>query len=176
LVKIDIGCGSKKQEGHIGLDRIAFEGVDHVLEIGRDPWPFDDGSVDEAYSSHCVEHLTSEERVHFANELYRSLKPGGKCTLIVPHWASCRAYGDPTHQWPPVSEFWFYYLSKKWRDENAPHTDRDNWDKGFSCDLEATWGYGMHPSLGTRNAEYQQFAVNNYKEAVSDIHATLTRS
>lgn len=177
LVRIDIGCGSKKKEGFIGLDRIKFEGVDHVLDIGAKRWPFADGSVSEAYTSHFVEHLTSIERVHFCNELYRVLTLGGQCTLIVPHWSSSRAYGDPTHQWPPIGEFWFYYLSRKWRldDGNAPHTDIKYWPKGFNCDFECTWGYGMNSMLITRNAEYQQFALNFYKEAIQDVHATLTK-
>src|SRR6266550_1709464 len=111
VVKIDLGCGTKKQDGHIGLDKIRFPGVDHVLDIGKAKWPFKAGTVDEAFTSHFVEHLGSVERIHFVNELFRVLKVGGKCTLIVPHWSSSRAYGDPTHQWPPVGEFWFYYLS-----------------------------------------------------------------
>jgi hypothetical protein len=157
------------------MDRIAFEGVDHVLEVGRDRWPFEDGSVAEAYTSHFVEHLTAVERVYFCNELHRVLVAGGKCTVIVPHWASCRAYGDPTHQWPPVSEFWFYYLSREWRALNAPHTDAKHWPQGFDCDFEVTWGYGMNPMILARNAEFQQFALNFYKESIQDIHATLTK-
>lgn len=182
-LRIDLGCGSKKQQGFIGLDRIAFDGVDHVLELGCDRWPFEDNSVAEAYTSHFVEHLTALERVHFCNELHRVLKPGGKCTLIVPHWGSCRSYGDPTHQWPPISEFWFYYLNREWRlgdpkkklEANAPHTDKKFWNDGFDCDFDCTWGYGMSPALATRNTEFQQFALNYYREAVLDIHATLTK-
>jgi hypothetical protein len=33
----------------------------------------------------------------------------------------------------------------------------------------------MHPSLHVRNTEYQQFALQNYKEAAQDMQATLTR-
>jgi Methyltransferase domain len=174
-IKIDLGCGPHKQDGFIGLDRITFPGVDKVCDLGRDRWPFADGSVDEAFTSHFVEHLDAVERVHFANELHRVLVPGGKCTLIVPHWSSSRAYGDPTHKWPPMGEMWFMYLNQKWRNENAPHTDIKHWKQGFKCDLEATWGYGMNPVFGGRNVEFQQFAMNHYKEAVFDIHATLTK-
>lgn len=174
-IKIDLGCGPNKQKDHIGLDQYKFSDVDHILDLGWEAWPFADRSVDEAYSSHFVEHLTAVQRIHFCNELHRVLVPKGKCTLIVPHWGSCRAYGDPTHQWPPMGEFWFYYLSKEWRATNAPHTDRKQWALGYDCDFEATWGYAMHPSIATRNAEFQQFALNHYREAVSDIHATLTK-
>lgn len=174
LVKIDLGCGKMKREGFIGVDSIAFEGVDVVANL-NEKWPFEDNSVDEAHASHVVEHFTAVERVHFINELYRVLKKGGYATIICPHWASCRAYGDPTHQWPPVSEFWFYYLSREWRSTQAPHTDKNVWDKGYDCDFEATWGYGIHPAVQLRNPEQQEYAVNFYKEAIQDIHATLTK-
>jgi hypothetical protein len=174
-VKIDIGCGKTKKEGFIGLDQYPFEGVDHVVALGRDPLPFGDGTVEEAHASHFIEHLTQTERCQLMNELYRVMKPGAKMAMIVPHWGSTRAYGDPTHQWPPISEMWFYYLSKAWRDQNAPHTDKANWPQGYGCDFEATWGYSLHQSLLVRNQEYQQFALNHYREAAQDIHATLTR-
>ena len=168
-MKLDFGCGKNKREGFEGVDSRPFEGVDHVVDLTTTPWPWENESVDEAHASHFVEHLTATQRIDFVNELYRVLKPGASCSVIVPHWASCRAYGDLTHQWPPVSEFWFYYLSKEWRDSQAPHNDK------YTCDFTATWGYSMRPDLLVRNQEHQQFAVGNYKEAVQDIVATLTK-
>lgn len=167
-LKLDLGCGKSKREGFIGVDCHKFDGVDQVVDL-RKPWPWADGSVTEVHCSHFVEHLTAPERIHFVNELYRVLVPGGKCTLITPHWASCRAYGDLTHQWPPVSEFWFFYLSKSWRDVNAPHNDQ------YVCNFDATWGYGLQPEYGSRNQEHQQYAMAHYKEAITDIFATLTK-
>lgn len=173
-IRIDLGAGPNKREGFLGVDQHAFPGVDVVADL-RQQWPWVDGSVAEAHTSHFVEHLTGVERVHFANELYRVLEPGGKCLMIVPHWASCRAYGDPTHQWPPVSEFWFYYLSKEWRAGNAPHTDISIDPKGFNCDFDIQWSYNIRPDLLARNQEYQQFAISNHKEVCQDIVATLTK-
>jgi SAM-dependent methyltransferase len=169
LKRLDFGCGPHPREGFEGVDVRSFDGkVTHVLDL-RKPWPWKDGSVAEAHASHFVEHLTASERVHFVNELYRVLVPGGKCTIITPNWSSCRAYGDVTHQWPPVSEFWYYYLLKEWRAINAPHND------GYTCDFDATWGWSLHPSLLTRNAEFQQDALTWHKEAGQDLIATLTR-
>lgn len=174
-MKIDLGCGPNKKEGFVGVDQYAFPGVDHVVDLTKDRLPFEAETVEEVHASHFVEHLTAPERCHLLNELHRVMKPGAKMTMIVPHWGSNRAYGDPTHQWPPISEMWFYYLKKEWRMSQAPHTDKSNWPQGYDCDFEATWGYSMHPSLQTRNAEYQQFAMNFYREGAQDIHATLTR-
>lgn len=174
--RLDLGCGINKAPGCSGVDSRPFEGVDIVLDLTAKEndefvtWPWDDNSVEFVHSSHFVEHLDADERIHFVNELYRILKPGGQASLVVPHWASCRAYGDLTHKWPPVSEFWFYYLKKEWRDANAPHNDF------YTCDFEVTWGYNLHQELLVRNQEYQTFAMTFYKEAAQDIVATLTKN
>jgi Methyltransferase domain len=173
LLKLDFGCGPNKREGFLGVDAIAFPNVDVVLDVTQTPWPWSDNSVEEAHASHFVEHLTGAQRQTFCNELFRVLIPGGKCTIITPHWASCRAYGDPTHMWPPVSEFWFYYLNKTWRAANAPHTDADHVPGGFNCDFDATWGYSIREDLNNMNQERQQFALQNYKEVCQDTIATL---
>jgi hypothetical protein len=174
-MKIDLGCGSTKREGFLGADQYPMPGVDVVCDLGTERWPWDDGSVEEAHSSHFLEHLAAGQRIHFANELYRVLAPGAACTLIVPHWGSCRAYGDMTHQWPPVSEFWFYYLSAEWRKANAPHTDAEWNPSGYTCDFECTWGYSMHAALAARNVEHQQYAMQWFKEAIQDVQANLKK-
>lgn len=173
LLKLDFGCGPNKREGFHGVDATDFAGVDTVCDLTKTPWHWADNSVSEAHASHFVEHLTAWQRVAFWNELYRVLVPNGTAQIIVPHWASCRAYGDPTHQWPPVSEFAFYYLNKQWRLANAPHSDISVRPDGFNCDLEAVWGNGMRPDIQARNPEYQQFAMANYKEAITDLYVTV---
>jgi ubiquinone/menaquinone biosynthesis C-methylase UbiE len=169
-IRLDIGCGKTKQEGWVGIDVIAFDGVDHVMNAGTERWPFEDGSVDEAKASHFLEHLKPDERIHFVNELFRVLKFGGKCQVIVPHWGSTRAYGDMTHQWPPVVEFWFYYLNKEWRAVNAPHNDK------YTCDFDSSWGYSTHPMLNTRSQEFQQWALQFYREAAQDLMAMIVKT
>lgn len=174
-MKLDIGCGPNPKEGHEGVDQYAFGGkVKHVMDVRKTPWKWKDSSVEEIHTSHFLEHLTALERVSFMNECYRVLKPGGKISFSVPHWASVRAYGDPTHQWPPVSEMWFFYLKKDWRDANAPHTDAAHFKHGFKCNFEVQYGYSMNPNLAPRCEEFRQFALENYKEAAQDIVGTMT--
>ena len=178
-LKVDFGCGPNKREGFVGVDQYPFDGKVDIVGDVTDPhfwgtrWERD--SIDEAHASHFVEHLTAKQRIVFFNGLWRAMKPGAQATIIVPHWASTRAYGDPTHQWPPVSEMSFFYLDKEWRAANAPHTDAEHWPAGFDCDFTATWGYGLHQSLHAWNPERQQYAISYYKEAASDLHATITK-
>ena len=173
-LRLDIGCGPNKRDGFHGVDAIAFKNVDTVLDI-RQAWPWAEGSVDEIHCSHCIEHFDAPERVHVYNEMFRVLKVGGKATLIAPAWSSGRAYGDPTHKWPPISGFAFFYLLKSWRMQNAPHSDFEHWPLGYTCDFDVTWGFGLHPQVLARNQEYQQFALTFYTEAAQDIIATLAK-
>lgn len=175
IMKLDIGCGKNKKEGFHGVDQYAMEGVDTVLNVGEEKWIWEDGSVEEINASHFLEHLTQKQRIHFMNEAYRVLKEGGKATIITPHWCSNRAYGDLTHQWPPVAEMFYYYLKESWRDEQAPHTDSKWNPDGYKCNFDATWGYSMHPEIVQRSQEYQGLALNFWKEAAQDLHATLVK-
>jgi hypothetical protein len=192
LFKLDFGCGKNKQPGFHGVDRIAFDGVDTVLNVveprfphtasGFCPWPWADSSVDEAYSSHFVEHLTSAERCHFFNELWRVLKPDAKATIITPHWSNARAYGDPTHVWPPISEWFYLYLNKAWREVNAPHVDMVSignlhlTQAAYSCNFEGgcvTTVNTQHPELMGKNVEAQNYATRNFINVNVDAYATL---
>jgi len=167
-LKLDLGCGPNPKEGFVGVDVRDF-GQEIVCDL-RDRWKWEDNSVDEVYCSHFVEHLTATERIHFANELYRVLKPGAKAEIIVPHWSSGRAYGDLTHQWPPVSEHWLLYLSRDWRVANAIHTD-----DYYTCDFVVTWGFMLDGYIVLKNQEFQQFAARYYREACQDLISTWTK-
>lgn len=168
-LKLDLGCGPNKREGFIGVDERQFDGKVDVVTDLRKKWPWKDDSVDEVVASHFLEHLDGMERVHFVNELYRVLKVGAKAQIVTPHWAAARAYGDLTHKWPPVSEFWYAYLDSQWRKINAPHNDF------YKCDFVGTHGFSLRQDLLERNTEYQLFAMSNYKEACQDLHATITK-
>jgi SAM-dependent methyltransferase len=168
LLKLDLGCGKNKQQGFHGVDIIKFDGVDTILDLGSSPWPWDDGSVGEVYCSHFLEHLDAPQRIHFFNELYRVLTKDGKAQIIIPHWRSGRAYADLTHKWPPVVEFFWYYLDKNWRAVNAPHLD-------LNCDFNCTWGYSLAHPWNLKNTEAQGFALQHYSEVAQDMVCTAVK-
>ena len=86
----------------------------------------------------------------------------------MPSWTSERAYGDPTHQWPPVVGFSFYYLNKAWREVNAPHC-------GYTCDFDFMGGNGVAPPWDCRPQEVQAFAQIHYINVATDMFITLTK-
>ena len=81
-MRIELGGGSKPLGGFCNVDAVAGDGVDVVanLELGM---PFADDSVDEVYSSHCLEHVRNV--THLLREICRACKLGAKVTIKVPH-------------------------------------------------------------------------------------------
>ena len=109
------------------------------------------------------------------NELYRVLIPGGTAWLAVPYWASSRAYGDPTHLWPPIGEMTLFYYSRAWRLQNAVHTDASVWHRGFNCDFDFNAGYTLHPEILGNSIEVQRAKIQWQKEAAQDMQFTLSK-
>lgn len=172
-LKLNLGAGKSRMDGYLSVDSIPFEGLDVVCDL-REKWPWPDDSVSHIHMSHVLEHFEADERVHIFNECYRVLIPGGQAHIVTPHWASQRAYGDPTHKWPAVSEFAFYYVWKDWRTQNAPHTDIEFNPKGFNCDFNFGGGYTLHSDMNAWNDERKQYAQKWYKEAALDTVMTIT--
>jgi predicted SAM-dependent methyltransferase len=168
-LRLDLGCGPNKQPGFAGVDIRKLEGVDHVVDLRKTPWQWQDNSVDEVHCAHFVEHLTGLERIGFFNELYRVLKPGAKATIITPDWSHSCAYGDPTHQWPPMSGWYPLYLNKQWRDVNAPHVP-------YTCDFD--WGVAASWDawLQTRPQEMKEFAMQRYVNSMRDLIVNLVKT
>ena len=132
-------------------------------------WPLKANSLEEATAIYVIHYLTGLERIHFANELFRVLKVGGRCEIHTPHWCSSKAFADPLAPYPPVSEWWYPMLNKTWREQQERKV------MGYKCNFDAGIGYGMHPAIVTRNQEYQQNAMMFYKEAAQDLIVTLTK-
>ena len=91
---LDIGCGTHKQPGTVGIDCRGIPGVDVVCDFERG-LPFRDGSIDGAYSSHSIEHI--RDLIRFMEDLYRVCAPGAKVFVKTPYYMSRNAFVDPTH-------------------------------------------------------------------------------
>ena len=170
LLRLDLGAGKGRNtpEGFLKVDLHPGPGI-RVVDL-RKRWPWAKDSVDEVSTNYVLPFLAPHERVHFMNELYRVLKPGAKAQMITPYWASCKAYGDATAYYPPISEAWYARLNKTWRDAQN-YEDPD----GYTCNFDHTIGYALHQSIASRNMEYQQHAVSFWKEAAQDMICTLVK-
>src|SRR5665811_1875556 len=86
ILKIDLGCGRNKKAGFKGMDILPLTGVDFVINLEQGINIIADNSVDEYYSSHFLEHIHEFDLL--MSEIHRTLKPGGICTIIVPHFSN----------------------------------------------------------------------------------------
>lgn len=91
----DIGCGSKKTPGSIGVDIHPYPGVDVVCDLNKAGWPLKDNQFDKVIASHLIEHVS--DMVLFMKEIHRILKPGGELVVYTPHFSSVNSWTDPTH-------------------------------------------------------------------------------
>lgn len=86
-MRLDIGCGTFKREGFVGVD------IEPTVkpDICAPMWdiPLGDSEVDEIYSSHALEHLAKAEVVPTLTEWRRILKAGGVATIEVPDLRWC---------------------------------------------------------------------------------------
>lgn len=91
---LDLGCGSNKADGALGVDGRIVSGVDIVGKV--DSLPIASNSAHTIYLSHVLEHVP--ELISVMEEIWRVCKPGARVYIWSPHF-SCGLYswGDPTH-------------------------------------------------------------------------------
>jgi predicted SAM-dependent methyltransferase len=174
LVKYDLGCGARKQEGHIGVDIADIEGVDIKADLFDFPYTWaEDESASEVYLSHFFEHLDGPQRMKFMGEMQRILVPGGKITIIVPYGWSDRFMQDPTHKFPPLVPASFLYFDANWMKQNLLEHYYQNY--GYFADFDFTYGYSLEEETATRAQDQQYYRLKYYINAAQDLIVTMTK-
>lgn len=115
-VVLDLGCGSARRPGAIGVDRQHHSAPDVVADLNRHPYPFKDSSADEIHLDNVLEHL--EDVVATMDELHRIARPGGLVRIVVPYFRSRWAAVDPTHRHP------FSVATMSYFERDHPNADR----------------------------------------------------
>ena len=94
-MKLNLGEGPKPLEGFIGVDRMN----------GQEAYPlaYPDGSAEEIYASHLLEHFTPPEIPKVLADWVRVLQPGGTLRIAVPdfakicEWYTGKQWDKPIH-------------------------------------------------------------------------------
>ena len=87
-LKLHLGCGERYLPGFVHVDVRPLPRLDHVSAIDDLPM-FADGTVDEIYNCHVLEHFGRHEFRQALREWFRLLKPGGVLRTAVPDLESC---------------------------------------------------------------------------------------
>ncbi len=107
---LELGCGPSRQfHESITIDIVDLEGVDVIVDINKGLAFIPDGSIDEIYSYHFLEHI--DEFEFLMTEIYIVLKKWGRKIGTVPHFSNPHFYSDYTHK-NFFGLYTFFYMSK----------------------------------------------------------------
>jgi SAM-dependent methyltransferase len=99
LIKLNLGCGYNRLDGHVNVDLSAVCSPDLVANLEEIPWPWATDSVDTVVFNHSLEHMgaSSEGFLALMRELYRVCRNGATIQIAVPHPRHDNYIDDPTH-------------------------------------------------------------------------------
>lgn len=150
LVKLNIGAGDTHIDGYTPID--IKSGIDAAQ------LPYEDGTVDEIYACHVLEHFPQNEVVSVLKEWCRVLKPGGRVKVAVPDLDKLIAKRNDPYQKRMAGR----QIVGGWTDAEDKHGAVFDGDDLRDCLYEAGFG-----SINT----FQSFANDN---SASDISLNLT--
>jgi SAM-dependent methyltransferase len=93
-LRLNLGCGNKRKEGHLGVDLYPCEALEVRADI-TGTLPFADNSVDGVWMDNVIEHILDVPAL--MKELVRVCRDGAEITMITPHFSSIASWADPTH-------------------------------------------------------------------------------
>jgi len=111
--KVELGPGKfmHTMPGVVGIDlsKEAAPGCQIYWNL-ENGIPLPDNCAEYIHSNQLCEHIARDRFIHFMNEQFRVLQPGGLAFHVMPHFLSPYAMGDPTHK-NTFSEVSFWYFS-----------------------------------------------------------------
>lgn len=82
MIKVELGCGTTKNDGYIGIDRFPLPNVDIVADLNTGI-PLDSDSVDIIFCSHSLEHFNDLNNI--ISEIYRVCKHKAIVNILAPY-------------------------------------------------------------------------------------------
>jgi hypothetical protein len=179
-LKLNLGCGMRKLEGYINVDKYGDPDVRHDLELF--PWPWQDDSADEMALTHVLEHLGQDPDTYIGiiKEIYRVCRPGASVKIVVPHHRHDYFFDDPTHV-RAVTPFGLRLFSQRenreWIAQNAANSPLGLYH-GVDFELVQTnykpspFWYQLHPNeVPTLDKLLLEGSL--YNNLIEEIHMTL---
>jgi predicted SAM-dependent methyltransferase len=116
-IRLNIGAGETPIPGFLSID----------AKTGDDAFrlPYPDGSVDEVYSSHCLEHLHHTRTLEALTEWVRVLRPGGRLRVAVPDFDRVFAERQAGRMSPQLLAAWMHGSNDHDLDRHRAFLTRD---------------------------------------------------
>lgn len=166
LKKVEIGCGSTKTEGYIGIDRFPLPGVDLIVDLNNQRLPFEDSSVDVIYACHSLEHLDSLEKIIF--DIYRVCKHKSIVMILAPYSATSTNLANPYHK-TIFNEDTFRFFSSNSTQRILP--------REYACPHAMNWGLEQSDNseikveLEILSMEYFYYQEYRHLSEIEKLHA-----
>ena len=93
-MKLNLGCGGKRIEGYLGVDKYPTPAVDIRADLAG-TLPFESSSVDEILLDNVIEHMMDIPAL--MREMHRICRDGATVRILTPHFTSLSSWRDPTH-------------------------------------------------------------------------------
>jgi len=93
---LDVGCGTHKIPGAIGIDVDNCSDADVLHDLNVFPYPFEDNEFDKVICKQVMEHL--EKPLDALREIHRISKPGATVIIEVPHFSCFYAFCSLHHK------------------------------------------------------------------------------
>jgi predicted SAM-dependent methyltransferase len=108
MTRLNLGCGSDRRDGCVGVDRVKTPAADVVHDLDTGPWPFDDCTAEAILAKDVFEHVS--DPVLFMTECWRILEGDAPLFIRTPYYKHRDAYTDPTHKRFPTEHTFDYWI------------------------------------------------------------------
>lgn len=138
-MKLNLGSNKHRLEGYINVDILVYPGVDLIADVYH--LPYRDGSADEIYAGHLLEHLANP--VDFFLECWRVLRPVGKLTVVIPDMAAIAPYPEMA-----VGILFGFWLNDNKPDPAVrPSLHRSWWNLDTLSEMAKCCGFKWHMDI-----------------------------
>lgn len=137
-LKVELGGGrTPRGDGYVNVDRLPCADVQCDFDRSDAQLPFEDNSVVDLYTSHCLEHI--EHLGQLMREIVRVCRVGARVEIRVPHWQSnmamCHGHRQTiTHEqvdhWTRSAiDFWWGGLPKRLKHFSTDYAKGGSFDE-----------------------------------------------
>jgi SAM-dependent methyltransferase len=115
-MKVDLGCGTKKKAGYIGIDIVSNPEVDIVHDL-NEGIPLKDNVAEVINASYFLEFIKDENKNFIMNEIWRVLCPGGVFICESQSTDGRGAFSNPYHRSYWNENSFLFYVKDELRKE-----------------------------------------------------------
>jgi hypothetical protein len=177
-MKLNLGSGIKRFPGFVNIDSDSNCKPDYTIQLGKEPFPFDNDTVDEVKAHHVIEHI-GDGFFDFIKDLYRVCQHEAVIDIQVPHPRHDYFLGDLTHVRPitvenmrPLSKSWCNtqsYIASSW--SGLAHQLAVDFEMiSYEYILDDTFRQIIANIEDPAQVDWMARAMNN---AISEIHMKL---